>query len=458
MSGLPAPKPFTPLGGRLVRALLAFSVFFTVLAVAVHMVNDYRAGMDSLTQQLTQAQETYNRQLAAALWDVDNPRLRILLEDLSSQPGIATVDLDTTIGQHFHYPMGGGARSQRGDAPQAESVLKVNETSPELGRLRLTGDISTLQAHLLKDALQILAAQFAQYLLLCLLIAVLVNRMVTRHITTLAKRLEDFPEYTTSNPIQLERRHQNSEDEIDLLARGLQQQQEQLHRHLEERKRYEEELGRHRDNLQELVEDRTRQLNEAVQQLDALARQDHLTGIANRRHFDETAQLEFDRALRHQYPLSVLVADVDFFKQYNDTYGHGRGDICLQEISVLLRDVFRRAGEFPARVGGEEFAILLSHADGAMAMTMAERLRQAVAKMQIVHSGSEAAPYVTLSIGLATLDPLHHRQFTDLYADADRALYQAKAAGRNRTLAAQAEAPVETPAPVDDRDPPHLLH
>jgi diguanylate cyclase (GGDEF)-like protein len=157
-----------------------------------------------------------------------------------------------------------------------------------------------------------------------------------------------------------------------------------------------------------------------------------LTGLANRRHFDELKEVEFRRAMRHRTPLAVLMCDVDFFKIYNDTYGHMNGDLCLQQIAETLRDVFGRSGELTARVGGEEFVVVLPNIDAQQACEAAERLRAALAERKLPHSGSSVSPFVTLSIGVAELDPETMDHFDPLMQRADQALYRAKHQGRNR--------------------------
>lgn len=178
---------------------------------------------------------------------------------------------------------------------------------------------------------------------------------------------------------------------------------------------------------------------------------DALTGMTNRRAFDDTLRMEWRRAMRSRAPLSLLLLDVDFFKAYNDTYGHLAGDECLRKVADVLTAAARRAGDVAARYGGEEFAVILPHTSAIDAHRIAERLCAAVRDLAIPHGGSLVAPRVTISVGVASmLLPceavdnallLCHRcsRFErcraapdDLVALADRALYTAKRNGRNR--------------------------
>jgi diguanylate cyclase (GGDEF)-like protein/PAS domain S-box-containing protein len=190
--------------------------------------------------------------------------------------------------------------------------------------------------------------------------------------------------------------------------------------------------------------------------LGTLAQQDGLTGLMNRRRFDEVLEEEFRRARRHQWPLSVLMMDADCFKAYNDRYGHLAGDECLRRISRTIEDVLRRPGDRVARYGGEEFVVLLPSTDERAARIMAERMRKAVAALGIEHLGSEYR-MVTVSVGMASLIPFGDDHPTLLIGAADRALYRAKAAGRNRVTASAPPAAhdggMDAPAVAEGLDP-----
>lgn len=195
-----------------------------------------------------------------------------------------------------------------------------------------------------------------------------------------------------------------------------------------------------------------------TEELRRLTAVDSLTGIANRRAFEEAMALEWRRMMRHHTALSLLMIDVDYFKRFNDSYGHVAGDRCLRDVAQALAKRARRAGELAARYGGEEFAVLLPHTDIAAARRVGELMCQAVRELEIPHEGSAVAPFVTVSIGVACIADLPNAitaQARDASTDgppdvggiplgaavllietADRALYEAKLAGRNRVIAA----------------------
>ncbi len=166
--------------------------------------------------------------------------------------------------------------------------------------------------------------------------------------------------------------------------------------------------------------------------LQVFSYKDGLTGIWNRRRLDEVMTQEWQRALRDQKTISMILLDVDHFKKYNDHYGHQAGDDCLYHVAEALDRTATRAADFVARYGGEEFAVLVPDVDADEAQQLAELMRQSVANLGLPHADSTAAPYVTVSVGVATQVPDEQHTAARLVEAADRALYQAKESGRNR--------------------------
>lgn len=227
----------------------------------------------------------------------------------------------------------------------------------------------------------------------------------------------------------------------------------ELEQELTQRRRVEIELEAIREDLENRVRDRTHALearNEeltrlrlaletANQRLKRLVAVDALTGIANRRHFDRALDRELRRARREGLPLSLIFLDLDEFKRFNDTYGHGRGDEVLRQVAQTLDETFRRGGDLVARYGGEEFAVVLPGFDGRRAGLYAERLRRRIWRLAIPSSASQVSDRVTISGGIATVVPPMIATPDDLLHAADKALYRAKCLGRNRIAAAGVE-------------------
>ncbi len=188
---------------------------------------------------------------------------------------------------------------------------------------------------------------------------------------------------------------------------------------------------------------RVADLNDRLEQM---AVTDGLTGLANRRHFNQTLDREWRRARREIDLVSLLMIDIDHFKGYNDRLGHLAGDECLRRVARAIGSCVRRPLDLAARYGGEEFAIVLPGTDAAGAFAVAQRVREAVAAVALPHP--DTGKSVTVSIGMATLRPIADDAETILIAASDEALYRAKRAGRDRAVAHDATA---AEAPVPDR-------
>ncbi|WP_461209451.1 GGDEF domain-containing protein [Desulfocurvus sp. DL9XJH121] len=216
-----------------------------------------------------------------------------------------------------------------------------------------------------------------------------------------------------------------------------------------------QELERHREDLEDMVWQKSRELvlrNEELAlevevrkrtelaleklnlELERLASVDGLTQVANRRLFDQRLEDEWRRLVRQGEPLSLIMCDVDYFKNYNDTYGHIAGDDCLRRVARAVASTARRPADLAARYGGEEFVVLLPGTNLDGAAILANDIQAAVAALDIPHSASMAGARVTLSIGVSSTVPVNFGNPEQLVSDADKALYEAKNEGRNRVV------------------------
>jgi len=216
-----------------------------------------------------------------------------------------------------------------------------------------------------------------------------------------------------------------SSDEIGQLADNFNNMTTQLLKR-------DEALYLAQNELENQVAKRTQELMEANEELQRLSFLDGLTGIANRRYFDEFLEKEWQRVKRNHTSLALIILDVDFFKTYNDTYGHVAGDECLKKVAKILTDSTKRATDLVARYGGEEFTIILPDTDIQGAIKVGETVRVNVEKLGIKHKKSLASHNITISVGIAVAEARLDISPTEIIAAADQALYQAKQKGRNR--------------------------
>ncbi len=168
-----------------------------------------------------------------------------------------------------------------------------------------------------------------------------------------------------------------------------------------------------------------------------ISSKDGLTGLNNRRRFDEFLEKEWKRCMRVKEPLTLVLCDIDCYKAFNDTHGHLAGDDCLKKIANVLEHFSRRASDFAARYGGEEFAVILPNTPSDMGHYVAEQMRMGVEDLKVEHKSSTAGNVVTISLGVVTMVPEHNKTTDELINLADQALYEAKANGRNQTVVAK---------------------
>lgn len=427
--------PQHSLGWRLVWATLIFCTFFILASVAALTWSAWNTGLVRMDTELAQIEQIYSGTLPKAIWELDREALQAHVRSVQAVPAVGSISVKVALANRpaevFEAPRPGWTGAGR--APTRHLTLTyapypgARET---VGELVLQGNEQVLWQQLRRQLATIVAAQLLQSLMLAGLIMLVFNRMVTVHVQRIAAHLAKMGPENLGQQLQLERRR-HPQDELTQLESGVNQLQASLATHLESQRRYEQELASHRDHLARLVAERTAELQSANARLQSLARTDPLTGLPNRRYFDETKLMELRRARRNGQSLGLLICDIDCFKEYNDHYGHAMGDRCLSVVAQCLHTLMARAGDVVARIGGEEFGAILPNTDRLGAQLLAERLVEAIAECGIEHAHSPAARVVTISVGLAVLTE-HDDDFDALFQRADEALYRAKAAGRNQ--------------------------
>jgi diguanylate cyclase (GGDEF)-like protein len=205
-------------------------------------------------------------------------------------------------------------------------------------------------------------------------------------------------------------------------------------------RRLQQQLIQKNEELEKEISERQKaelELKQAYSALEKLAYLDGLTRVANRMYLDKFLHHEWNRAKREQESIALVLCDIDYFKNYNDTYGHLVGDRCLRQIANALCKVVKRSTDVVARYGGEEFCIVLLNTNLSGAINVATAIQERVQELRILHQNSPIGNYVTISLGLAAYIPTEKTSFKHLIQMADDALYQAKAAGKNQFFVAQ---------------------
>lgn len=297
---------------------------------------------------------------------------------------------------------------------KGEDVLTAFSAIPQLGWFVFVEEPLSEAYH----SLYAQAARSALLILIGILLALVASVAMVRRMTQPIRALQNGAALIGKGSLNY-RISVSTGDEIEELADAFNKMAEQL----------QESYA----TLEQKVEERTRELAESNRNLELLSATDALTGIANRRRFDEVLALEWSRATRTGQALTLAMLDIDWFKLYNDHYGHQAGDACLQRVAQVISDSICRGSDLVARYGGEEFVIIIPATNAESVANLAKNLCEKFRSIALPH---EHSPYgfVTVSIGVASMNPVVEQNSTALIQAADQAMYRAKEQGRNRVF------------------------
>ncbi|NJM57451.1 MAG: diguanylate cyclase [Synechococcales cyanobacterium RU_4_20] len=343
----------------------------------------------------------YSGQEAQAILD-RNPDTAVLLLDVVMETNYAGLELVKHIRENLHNPF---VRiilrtGQPGEAPEI-SVIKgydINDykTKTELTQQKLLSVLVTA----IRSYRDIVTVEDAR-----------------QEISALNEKLQDF--------------NHTLEESVRMRTQELEEKNRQLEIEIQARMKAQEELQK----LNRALDRANKELDRANRQLLAVANQDGLTKLANRRRFDEYLEQTWRQALRDRHTLTLILCDIDYFKQFNDTYGHVEGDRCLQTVAETIERAIERPMDLAARYGGEEFALILPNTNLQGGQVVAEKLQIALEQLSIGHASSLVSDRITLSIGVSALLPTSELTTETLLAATDTALYEAKKSGRARVVA-----------------------
>ncbi|HYC47792.1 MAG TPA: diguanylate cyclase [Burkholderiales bacterium] len=436
---------FRSLSSTLIRSIVTAGAVCALVVAGLQLLLTYHTHRASFQTEIESIAELNVPLLSVNLWDIEPQAIRQQLKRIADRPQIAFARLEAVTGQEFQS---GNVARHAGSGSIALDVPYPSGKEGRLGTLTIVPDWSHLYSELAYGVLVVLAASALLTAMICYVVAVILKRQLQLPMQHIASFAGSLTPAELTRPLELDRPRRRWRDEIDEVADGFRVLQEDIRRHVQQ--------------LDQQVAQRTAELKTANERLEAMAQHDPLTGLANRRRFDREKLRAWEDMLGKRQPLSVLMLDIDYFKHYNDTYGHGAGDECLVEVARVIGDVFQAPGELPVRMGGEEFAVLLENVPHEGALERGEWLRRRMYERNLPHAKSSHGR-VTISVGVSSVDVqalpgsisrlAAAAGIAELLGRADQALYEAKAAGRN-TVVSVSISSAEYVAPGERARPP----
>lgn len=456
----------TSIANRLFRIIFGAYIAFTLVVTGIQLFAEYRHTENRVNQEIQALQQTFGPGIADAMWRFQDDVLYGILAGMKELPILVGVKVENESGRLVHAV--GTVMDQNGQRMRADAAGQLTEITKdegifsrmyvqafpalytdEHGRARKVGTwtVYSNQHVVIKQVqfgfLLIALSAIIKTAILWFIFLFVVQRWLGTPLTQLSNFVRELNINNLGERVFVLK--DRSQHELHFLADALNSTVCKLRDSVEQNSALFLELQGEQTALRELNEtleqrvlERTAELQKVNLQLEALSTTDGLTGIANRRRFDLTLETEWNRAQRMRQPLALAILDVDWFKNFNDRYGHQAGDDCLRTIAHLLETHIRRTGDLVARYGGEEFAFITPATDTTQALGMAQALCEALRQLGLPHETSPLG-CVTASIGVAVMVPAEGETAEVLVKLADEALYRAKKQGRNRVVLSSAE-------------------
>ena len=445
-----SPNVKNSLALRLLKVVFFIYLIITLVITLFQMFNEYLIEDNYVKNSLTLSQSIFQESLTKSAWNFNTDEILTLADEILKQPTVTGIEI---IGQNFLIQKGQVLNKDLN--PVLISNGKENTLAPYIRLFSYSFDLVHENKSFAKvtfyssnqvvintvkySFLVVFINAVIKTIALWLLFIWAFNKFLTQQLDVFCRAMEDididkqknyFLHLETFNTYELSRIEYFFND---LLRRVIESRDKltELNTTLEHKVLVRtQQLSEKKHVLEKLNEELEKKLN----LIEILVITDELTQLYNRRYFNSIFPKEIQRATREEMIISFLIFDIDHFKQYNDNYGHQKGDNVLKEIGCILKKQCLRGSDVPLRLGGEEFGVIFSGLAPNEAFLFANKIRQAIENAQIEHLFSNASQYVTASFGLVTI--LAHPQLNmdDLYKYADHALYQAKDAGRNKVV------------------------
>jgi diguanylate cyclase (GGDEF)-like protein len=422
------------LAGRLFKLVFGWYLLLAILVTSVQLGLEYSAIRTTISSDLAALGRSFAAGVSDALWTYDQPLLDSLVRGIAQTAIVTGVRIENSRGETVateghvpgaNEPVSGTllAPFQMHEVPLWSIAFGNGHDKRALGKMVLYSDRGVAVDRVRYSFVVILINSLIKTAGLWLIFYWAITWRLSRPLTELSNAVSSLDlKADEDEPVLITYPHR---DEIGMLVESLNDMRIRL-------------SASHRE-LEQKVAERTHELEAVNHVLAALSTTDGLTGIANRRRFDDALANEWKRALRSRQPLALLMLDVDLFKNYNDHYGHQAGDDVLRKVARVLEDSSRRSSDLAARYGGEEFVVIAADTDAASALRLGEAIRQAIEALGLTHAKSPLGR-LTVSIGVSVIVPGDSQQPEILIQMADGALYLAKSQGRNCVMLRQENA------------------
>lgn len=450
---------------HLLRIIFGSYFVVTLIVTCIQLTADYQHAKNDVEKELMAMNRTFGASLASSMWRFQGEVQKATLAGISNLPVVTGVKIEDPHG-HLILALGNIIDNEGKELhidpdvdihrPLAKDFFNVpighrfpilyhdeHGIDHDIGSWTVYSSRHVVLSKVAYGFTLILVNSIIKTVILWFIFLYVFHRWLGIPITRLSRFVQglDLNNINTQQSIELPGKRQ---DELHFLAEAINAMLASLRTHTVRNKILYEQLEQEKESLHSLnrslelrITERTHDLAQANEQLRLLSMTDALTGIPNRRCFDQTLEQEWWRCAHHAKPLTVALLDVDWFKNYNDHYGHIAGDEILRQIAKVLQETAGKAGDSVARYGGEEFALISPNNNAESGLNIAHKIRMAIVAMDIPHALSSFGK-ITVSIGVASCVPSQqYNSANTLLEAADTALYQAKMAGRNEVKLAE---------------------
>ncbi len=420
-------KEVSPLSRRLLITILFSSSIVTLIITAMQLTLDYKNDINLIKNRLGQIRESVVKPMANSVWNFNKKQYNIQLQGILNLDDIVFVEIKNQEGKLIIKK----GKPQTKQTISKTFPLVAHDFGKEnyVGQLTVIASLSNVYKNLMDKVLIILASQAIKTILISTVIVFAFYYLVTRHLRDISQYTRNF-DLDDPSDCCLNRAQPREHDELNYIVNSLNNLKKAL-------KEQHENIVTLNKNLEKTVRKRTQALTEKQKLLEKLATHDSLTNLYNRRKFDDLFEQQWQYTKRNSTNFSLAIIDIDYFKNYNDNYGHEKGDEALKQVAHALINSVKRPQDSISRFGGEEFVLLLPEINMEGFCHVLQNVKNNINKLNITHEKSVVFNKLTVTIGGVLGIPSQENSQQHFFSEADKNLYQGKKQGRNQIVVTQ---------------------